>query len=161
MSDSTRLLIVIGSGPGIGVGVASYFASKNFNRIALLARNRERLKEDAVSVLDTVQRSKGMNNGVTVKTYAVDASDVNRLGIVLMRVVADLGKPEVVVYNAARVGGGKFFDADEEAVDYDFRVRFIGSLVGKVVLTSVGFNTWTIHNSSTAYAYSLVSLREI
>jgi NAD(P)-dependent dehydrogenase (short-subunit alcohol dehydrogenase family) len=123
MADQSRLLIMLGSGPGIGVGVASHFASQNFNKIALLSRNSERLNQDAASVLETVKQAKGADSKVTVKTYTVDVSDVKTLEPVLQQVVTDLGKPEVVVYNAARLGGGKFFEANEESVDLDFRVR--------------------------------------
>jgi NAD(P)-dependent dehydrogenase (short-subunit alcohol dehydrogenase family) len=128
MSESARVLVVIGSGPGIGVGVASYFATKTFNRIALLSRNEERLSRDVRSILEAVEQSKGKEHGVVVKTYPIDASDVKQLETVLLQVVKDLGSPEVVVYNAARVGGGKFFEANEESVEYDFRVCIIRPL---------------------------------
>lgn len=122
MSSPSRVLIMLGSGPGIGVGVASHFASQNFDKIALLSRNAERLNHDAASVLEAVKQSKGTDSNVTVKTYAVDVSDVKILEAVLQQVVAELGKPEVVVYNAARLGGGKFFEANEESVNNDFKV---------------------------------------
>ena len=41
----TRLLVIVGTGPGIGLAAASLFASKGFN-VALLSRNPDRLKED-------------------------------------------------------------------------------------------------------------------
>ena len=113
---------MLGSGPGIGVGVASHFASQNFDKIALLSRNAERLNQDAASVVEAAKQTKGTDSKVTVKTYSVDVSDPKSLEPVLLQVVADLGKPEVVVYNAARVGSGKFFEANEESVNHDFKV---------------------------------------
>jgi NAD(P)-dependent dehydrogenase (short-subunit alcohol dehydrogenase family) len=119
-SSTNRSIIILGSGPGIGVGVASHFAAETFNRVALLSRDASRLDQDAASVREA-SHAKGRKN-VDIRTYPVDLADTKALEHVLKVVVKDLGPPEVVVYNAARVGGGKYFDADEESVIQDFRV---------------------------------------
>jgi NAD(P)-dependent dehydrogenase (short-subunit alcohol dehydrogenase family) len=119
MADS-KLIIVLGSGPGIGVGVASHFASQNFDRVALLSRNAERLQSDVAAVSEA---ARGANRSdVTVQPYPVDVSDMASLERVLRQVVQELGKPEVVVYNAAALTHGKFFEATEEDVNRDFKV---------------------------------------
>ncbi len=56
------VLVVIGSGPGIGVATASLFAQKRSGKIALLARNASRLQEDKSSVLDAARQA-GKNAG--------------------------------------------------------------------------------------------------
>jgi NAD(P)-dependent dehydrogenase (short-subunit alcohol dehydrogenase family) len=119
-TNSTKLIIVLGSGPGIGVGVASHFVTQNFDRVALLSRNADRLQSDAASVAEAAHGSN--RSHVTVKTYPVDVSDMSGLERVLRQVVQELGKPEVVVYNAAALRHGKFFEATEEEVNKDFKV---------------------------------------
>ncbi|KAF2437098.1 NAD(P)-binding protein [Tothia fuscella] len=115
--SSDRLIIILGSGPGIGVGVASHFASKGFNKIALLSRNADRLKEDAMRVEST----EGVK-GITVKTYTVDLAESGSLVGVLDEVEKELGVPEVVVYNASLLGGSKFFEVEEEEVQKSLQI---------------------------------------
>jgi len=106
------------------VGVASHFASQNFNRVALLSRNAERLQSDVAAVSEA---TRGANRSdVTVKPYPVDVSDMASLERVLRQVVQELGKPEVVVYNAAALRSGKFFELTEEDVNTDFKVATLG-----------------------------------
>src|ERR1700722_7427585 len=120
MATGTKLLVVLGSGPGIGVGVASHFASQNFDRVALISRNADRLKSDVAAVTAAATESK--RSDVTVKPYAVDVSDTPSLEQVLRQVVEELGKPEVVVYNAAALRKGNFFKTTDEDVNTDFKV---------------------------------------
>jgi len=120
MATGTKLLVVLGSGPGIGVGVASHFASQNFDRVALISRNADRLQSDVDAVTAAARESN--RSDVTVKPYAVDVSDTPSLERVLRRVVEELGKPEVVVYNAAALRQGKFFETSDEDVNNDFKV---------------------------------------
>jgi len=133
---------MLGSGPGIGVGVASQFASQNFDKIALLSRNETRLQQDAKSVIQAVEISKGSASKAIVKTYVADVSDVKSLEQVLLQVIKDLGKPEVVVYNAARLGRGKLFEASEESVDSDFRVRQTNNMNALTMLMATKPRPW-------------------
>jgi NAD(P)-dependent dehydrogenase (short-subunit alcohol dehydrogenase family) len=122
MSDaaSEKLIVILGSGPGIGVGVASHFASQSFGRVALISRNAERLKEDA----ETVKADSGKKD-LQVKVYAVDVGNVLALEKTLRQVAHDLGPPEVVVYNAARLRQSKFGDVPAKQLTEDFQVCFI------------------------------------
>lgn len=122
MSDaaSEKLIVILGSGPGIGVGVASHFASQSFGRVALISRNAERLKEDA----ETVKADSGKKD-LQVKVYAVDVGNVLALEKTLGQVAHDLGPPEVVVYNAARLRQSKFGDVPAKELTEDFQVCFI------------------------------------
>jgi NAD(P)-dependent dehydrogenase (short-subunit alcohol dehydrogenase family) len=114
-----RTIVVVGSGPLIGTAVASHFASQQFSDVALLSRNNERLQTDAKNVRLAAEAA---GYKVNVLTYPVDVSITSELESTLLKIVQDLGPPEVVVYNASRVGGGRFFEADEKSVDDDFRV---------------------------------------
>lgn len=40
------ILVVLGSGPGIGLTTAKHFAKKHFSKIVLLSRNSERLEKE-------------------------------------------------------------------------------------------------------------------
>jgi NAD(P)-dependent dehydrogenase (short-subunit alcohol dehydrogenase family) len=121
MSDAAteKLIVILGSGPGIGVGVASHFAFQSFGRVALVSRNAERLKEDA----ETVKANSGKKD-LQVKVYAVDVGNVLALEKTLGQVAHDLGPPEVVVYNAVRLRQSKFGDVSAKELTEDFQVCF-------------------------------------
>lgn len=58
-------LVIFGSGPGIGVHVASRFARGGFDKVVLLSRNHRRLSDDAFLVYSNAPQ-------VEVSTIAVD-----------------------------------------------------------------------------------------
>lgn len=120
MSES-KLLIMLGSGPGIGVGVSKLFASRGFDKIALLSRNAERLQNDAASV------KKAANPGAEVKTYPVDLADTKAIEKVLAQIEKELGTPEVVVYNASHLTKSKLGEYSEEEVETDLKVSSLSS----------------------------------
>ncbi|KAK7974090.1 hypothetical protein PG989_015938 [Apiospora arundinis] len=126
-----RLLVLIGSGPGIGVATASLFASKGFS-VALLSRNAERLKEDAAKVCSSAASSDAGGVPIAVETFPVDVSDHAALQKTLEAVHASLGPPEVVVYNAARVGPSQFGAFTPEALLDDFKINGVGLYVAAV-----------------------------
>lgn len=115
-STKTKLLVVLGSGPGIGVGVASHFAAAGFNHVALLSRNKERLEQDKKTVLEHAKSAR-------VETYAVDVADEEKLKEALAGVERDLGKPEVVIYNASRLRQTIFGETEVGGFVEDFKVR--------------------------------------
>ncbi|AYG04603.1 SDR family NAD(P)-dependent oxidoreductase [Gryllotalpicola protaetiae] len=86
----TGSVFIIGAGPGIGAAVARRFAREN-RPIALLARRHETLEAVRSSVLSQV----------AIATVAADCSDERSLRRGLDTAVAEVGPPEVVIYNAA------------------------------------------------------------
>lgn len=118
--SSNRLIVVFGSGPGIGVGVASLFAERGFNKVALLSRNAERLQEDVASVKEGAK-----GKSVDVRAYPADLADPEGLKSVLARVESDFGKPEVVVYNASHLTKSALGEYSWEQVEIDLRVRYL------------------------------------
>ncbi|KAH8669352.1 hypothetical protein BGZ61DRAFT_321007, partial [Ilyonectria robusta] len=113
---ANRTIVVIGAGPGIGRSVTSLFASNRYNKIALLARRDEQLQLEKAAVEAAVRHP------VTVKTYVVDVSDGDALVSAMDRIDADLGQPEVIFYNAARVLFSNFFEHPVEEIEYDFKI---------------------------------------
>jgi len=113
-----KTLVVIGSGPGIGVSVASSFAVRNFTHIALISRDATRLEQDEDRVLTAVQER---GYPAQVKTWAVDICDSKALKQALEE-IQDFGTLECVFFNAARVGGKPLLEEDVEDIERDFRV---------------------------------------
>jgi NAD(P)-dependent dehydrogenase (short-subunit alcohol dehydrogenase family) len=109
--------VIIGSGPGIGRNVAAEFASRGFTDIALLARRKEQLEADTKFVLEK-------NANANVKTYEIDVTDLARLKSTLEQVGNDLGTPEFVFFNAARVQPSTLLEASEEEMSHEFTVSF-------------------------------------
>ena len=113
----TRLLVIVGTGPGIGLSTATLFASKGFN-VALLSRNTHRLEED-VKKVDAAGKGR-----VKVLPFPVDVSDHVALKKTLGKVEQRMGKPEVVVFNAARIAQTEIGKTDEEVILGDFQVSY-------------------------------------
>ena len=116
---SPRTIVVFGSGPGIGNHVASSFASHGFEHVILLARNTERLSEDASFV-------KKASSNVKVTTLRLDLADLSSINGVLNKIEELAPELEVVFFNAAVV---KFtdtaLDAPVDVLQTDFTVRSI------------------------------------
>jgi NAD(P)-dependent dehydrogenase (short-subunit alcohol dehydrogenase family) len=113
--SSNPLLVVAGSGPGIGTQTAALYASKGWN-VALLRRSAEGLKEDVSNV------KKAASSNVKIMSYAIDLGDHKKLSEVLGNVEKDLGTPEVVLYNAARIANSQIGQTDPEFILEDFKV---------------------------------------
>ncbi len=84
---------MIGAGPGIGQAVARRFAREGLP-VALIARSKEPLDTFA----ETLRSA-----GVEVVTLAADSTDEEALRDALDVSAAELGPPDVVVYNAALI----------------------------------------------------------
>jgi NAD(P)-dependent dehydrogenase (short-subunit alcohol dehydrogenase family) len=116
-----KTLVVLGSGPGIGIGVASTFAVRGFTHVALVSRDGNRLKEDKGKVLDTIQER---GYSCQVKTWTCDLTDFDQLKKTLGE-IEGFGTLECVLFNAARVAGKPPLEESTEAIEKDFRVRYI------------------------------------
>jgi NAD(P)-dependent dehydrogenase (short-subunit alcohol dehydrogenase family) len=117
-SRSNKTLLLIGSGPGIGRSMASIFAAKRYNRVALIARNLngDHLEEDRRAV------QAASSPDVVVKTYACDVADTQKLLKTLEAVEADLGIVECIYFNPARIFPQPILEHDLEEVTYDWKV---------------------------------------
>lgn len=101
MAEQEKALIV-GAGRGLSASLARLFASEGM-AVAIAARNTEKL---GGLVADTGARA-----------YACDASDPASVDGLFRSVTADIGAPDIVVYNASNRGGrGPITELDPEAV---------------------------------------------
>ena len=113
-----KTLLILGSGPGIGIAVAKVFSVRGFTHVALVSRNKERLAQDEDSVLDAIQER---GYSCRVKTWVCDISDLKQLNSTLKE-IESFGSLECVLFNPARVAGEPPLEESTEAVDADFRV---------------------------------------
>ena len=119
--STSRLLVVVGSGPGVGSTTASLFASKGFN-IALISRNAERLKEDVTKVYNA-------NRKIECNTFAADVADSGALRKTLNQIHETMGAPEVVLFNTARIAPTTIGETDPSEVAQDFQLMNIGQII--------------------------------
>ena len=112
-------IFIIGSGPLIGSHVARLFATKSFSKVALVARSTANLSQNASFI-------KSAASSATVKTYTADVTDSPSLTAALNSAVADLGAPEIVIYNAARIKYGSIGEYSTEDIITDFKIPNLG-----------------------------------
>ena len=105
--------LITGVGPGTGRALVERFAQTY--RVAMLARNAERLSDIETAVPGA-------------KAYPCDVTDYAELAETVAAVSADLGNPKIVIHNA--VGGtfGDFLTIDPDALERNFRVNVMAFL---------------------------------
>ncbi|KAF8848993.1 NAD(P)-binding protein [Acephala macrosclerotiorum] len=112
-------LLLIGSGPGIGLATALRFASKKFSKVALISRDAKRLVTDRETVLSSVPAAE-------VKTWDVDITETEKYKKVLKEVEEWSGEGvDCVIFNAARVAPSPVLEFPEEELLKDFAVTNI------------------------------------
>jgi hypothetical protein len=118
-TPSTSTFVLFGSGPGIGLHVATLFAQKHFQHIILLSRDKDRLEEDAAAV-------RAVRPGMTVTAITCDLSKLQSVRDALAAIdqvlQANGTTLEVVCYNAARVRPTDLLTEPPEEYEKDFKV---------------------------------------
>lgn len=143
----SKVLAIIGVGPGISLSVAHRFAREGF-AIALISRNLPRLQQ-YVAVMEEA--------GVNVAAFQYDATDSATLEAALRQAETQLGPISVLHYNAAALNPGTLLDATADSLVADFRVNVAnvvtavnavrGNMVsgeGAVLLTGGGLAYMTV-----------------
>lgn len=116
-----KTLLILGSGPGIGVSIARTFSVRGFTHVALVSRNKDRLAQDQDQVLTAIQER---GYSCQVRTWVCDIADLEALKGTLGE-IAGFGTLECVLFNAARVSGKPPLEEGTEAIEVDFRVSLI------------------------------------
>ncbi|KAL3462116.1 putative NADP(+)-dependent dehydrogenase [Aspergillus heterothallicus] len=116
-----RILLLLGSGPGIGTSIATIFAtsSTTITTIALVARNATQLSQDRQTILDAASATG--RRDVAVRTWQADLANLELLQKTLGE-VEEVGEVECVYFNAARVGPSPLLGFGVQGVEEDFRV---------------------------------------
>ena len=110
-----KTVVVIGAGKGMGNAIARRFACEGFKAV-LVARRREAL-EAAVAEL--------AKDGLAASCETADASDANSLAEAIDRI----GTPDVLVYNAAFMAGGKASELTPDEMVAHFKTDVVGAQV--------------------------------
>jgi short-subunit dehydrogenase len=114
-----KICALVGFGTGVSMGVAKVFGKEGYT-LALLARNPDKLVENAQAL---------QAEGCSLQTFAADAGDEASLVQAFTQIRAELGDPEVLIYNAAAFTAGKPTTITSEQLIADFRVNVGGALV--------------------------------
>jgi short-subunit dehydrogenase len=113
-----KVFVAVGVGPGVGLAIARRFASSGFD-VALVARRADALEALATDV---------GGGGVKAQPFTADAADTASVKRALATIAAQMGPPEVLVYNAAVATPGVPSSFDPEQMVRDFRVNVVGAL---------------------------------
>ncbi len=119
MSES-ETAIVVGVGPGLGFALVKAFAGAGM-AVAMAARDEQRL-----AALETG------DFGGQVKAYPCDSTDPGAVESLFERASAELGEPDLVVYNAGAFRPGGILDIAAEEFERCWQVGCLGGfLVGQ------------------------------
>jgi NAD(P)-dependent dehydrogenase (short-subunit alcohol dehydrogenase family) len=109
-----RTALIVGVGPGISTSVARAFAKAGL-KVGLAARDAGKLGPLA--------------SEIDARAYAVDASDPAAVADLFGQVDADLGPPDVVVYNPSARVRGPIAELDPEAVRTAIEISGFGGFL--------------------------------
>jgi short-subunit dehydrogenase len=112
-------LLLVGAGPGLGIGIAHRFAAGGY-RVTLLARSADRLGDLAKRLLDT---------GAEIATIEADAGDPEGLGARLTELYAAEGAPGLIVYNAVMGAPDGLLTASVAHLQAAYAVDVISAIV--------------------------------
>lgn len=105
--------LITGVGPGTGSALARRFAEGY--RVAMIARNAERLAELEKELPGA-------------RAFPCDVADETQLTSTYERIVRQFGHPEVVIHNAVGGGFGNFLEIDPAALDRNFQINTMALL---------------------------------
>jgi len=106
--------VISGVGPGTGTALVRRFAVGGY-RVAMLARNAERLADLAAQV-------------PAAKAYVCDVSDQSQVDAAMALVEREMGSPTVLIHNAVGGGWGTFMEIDPAMLNRNFQVNTMGLL---------------------------------
>jgi NAD(P)-dependent dehydrogenase (short-subunit alcohol dehydrogenase family) len=109
-----RIALIVGAGPGISASFARRLAASGL-RVGLAARNVEKLATLA--------------GEIGAETFAVDASDPAAVARLFAAADAQLGEPDVVLYNASARAHGPIAELDPAAVRKAIEISAFGGFL--------------------------------
>jgi NAD(P)-dependent dehydrogenase (short-subunit alcohol dehydrogenase family) len=115
---TSPLAIIAGVGPGVGLAVARRFAERGC-RVALIARDRARLETLAAPI---------RARGGAAFAYPADLSDHHAVADVIATILADHGRPSVLVWNPALWDETPVLSVDSDTFDRQLRLGLTAGL---------------------------------
>ncbi len=119
MTTTNKVAAVFGVGPGLGAAVARRFAQEGY-AVALLARGEAHLRESQAEITRSGGRS---------AVFPADAADSASVSAAFAQVRAELGPPQVLVYNAGAFVMGGILELEPAAFESAWRVNCLGGLL--------------------------------
>lgn len=111
---SKEKALIVGAGRGLSASLTRLFASEDMD-VAIAARNTDKLS--------------ALCEETGAQAYACDAVDSTQVDQLFATVTADIGKPDVVVYNASNRARGPIQNLDPEAVRTAIQVSCFGGFL--------------------------------
>ncbi|MEC8288261.1 MAG: SDR family NAD(P)-dependent oxidoreductase [Pseudomonadota bacterium] len=111
---SKEIALIVGAGRGLSASLTRLFASEDMD-VAIAARNTDKLS--------------ALCEETGAQAYACDAVDSAQVDQLFASVTADIGKPDVVVYNASNRARGQIQNLDPEAVRTAIQVSCFGGFL--------------------------------
>lgn len=119
-AERAQSCLIIGAGPGIGLALAEVFAGEGYD-IGLLARGPSKLLQACTEL--------HAKTGRKVRAYAADAGDEIALKQGLDAARAELGDPQILIYNAAGAHVDPPTKIPVPRLIEEFKVNVAGALV--------------------------------
>ena len=113
MADNEKALIV-GAGSGLSASLARLFKSEGMT-VALAARNPDKLAD--------------LTAETGARAYGCDAADPASVAALFASVTADMGEPDIVVYNPSNRARGPVTDLDPEDVRTAIMITCFGGFL--------------------------------
>jgi len=113
-----KVAVVTGVGPGLGASLVRRFAASY--AVAIIARKADYLK----GLAGEIRRS-----GATVLDLSCDVSDRTQVTDAFRKIRAELGDPEVLLYNAGSGTFGTISEITPDQYEADWRVNALGAFL--------------------------------
>jgi NAD(P)-dependent dehydrogenase (short-subunit alcohol dehydrogenase family) len=113
-----KVAVVTGVGPGLGASLARRFAESY--AVAIIARKAHYLKGLAGEI---------RGSGATVLDLTCDVGDRTQVTEAFCKIRAELGEPEVLLYNAGSGTFGTITDITPDQYEADWRVNALGAFL--------------------------------
>lgn len=118
-----KTVIIIGTGPGLGIALAEQFGHEGFH-VALLARSNTNLQQFAVQLLE---------QSISHSIHPIDVSDFTVLRQTL-RTIAQKHTVELVIYNVVKRQFNTPLQLDVEEMVDAYRIDVAGALLSVQVI---------------------------
>lgn len=118
MSDK-KLCTLIGAGPGMGLAIARRFGQEGF-RVALMARRQGSLDELTAELT---------SEGIEARGFVLDVTDPASMDEAFSALRAEMGEPDVLVYNAAVAPPSLPSALDADTLQATLKVNVTGALL--------------------------------